>query len=42
MPRFAQIGVVASMQPDHAISGNYQESRLGENDYLIVMLGNLY
>lgn len=30
MPRFAQIGVVASMQPDHAISGNYQESRLGE------------
>lgn len=30
MPRFAQLGVVASMQPDHAISGNYQESRLGE------------
>ncbi|EKU56569.1 amidohydrolase family protein [Acinetobacter sp. WC-323] len=30
IPRFAQLGVVASMQPDHAISGNYQESRLGE------------
>lgn len=30
IPRFAQLGVVASMQPDHAISGNYQESRLGK------------
>lgn len=30
IPRFAQLGVVASMQPDHAIAGNYQESRLGE------------
>ncbi|WP_096911345.1 MULTISPECIES: amidohydrolase [Acinetobacter] len=30
IPRFAQLGVIASMQPDHAISGNYQESRLGE------------
>ncbi|NNP74685.1 amidohydrolase [Acinetobacter sp. Ac_3412] len=30
IPRFAQLGVVASMQPDHAISGNYQEERLGE------------
>ncbi|BCX73240.1 hypothetical protein TOL5_14400 [Acinetobacter sp. Tol 5] len=27
--RFAELGVVASMQPDHAIAGNYQESRLG-------------
>lgn len=30
IPRFAELGVVASMQPDHAITGNYQESRLGK------------
>lgn len=30
LPRFGRENVVASMQPDHAIDGNFQESRLGK------------
>ncbi|MDQ4431036.1 amidohydrolase [Yokenella regensburgei] len=30
MEKFAQQGVIPSMQPDHAISGNFQEERLGK------------